>query len=204
MLYVIGSIYQALSYLIIFVITLVIVLMTVRLIMNAVDVNPFTKLAIAVRRMSDPLINPARRALLKFAVQPKYAPFIVILLAILLGWLATKLTASVLNTVMGVMIAVKAGAFPAAIGYVIYGLLSLYTMLIFIRIICSWISVGYANRFVRFVYEVTDPLLVPLQRMVPRAGRFDISAIVAVIIIWVLQAAVAGTLLRNLPLQPFG
>ena len=203
MLYAIASIYQALSYLIIIAITLVILLMTVRLIMNAVDVNPFTKLAIAVRRMSDPLINPARRALMNFAILPKYAPLIVILLAILLGWLATKLAASVLSTVMGVIIAIKAGAFPAAIGYVIYGLLSLYTLLIFIRIICSWISVSYANRFVRFVYEVTDPLLVPLQRMVPRAGRFDLSALVAVLIIWVIQVTVAGTLLRGLPLQPF-
>lgn len=204
MLYAIASIYLVISYLIIAAITCVVVLMTARLIMNAVDVNPFTKLAMAVRRMSDPLINPARRAMRNFTVHPKYAPLIIILLAILFGWLATKLAASVLNTVMGVMIAIKAGAFPAAIGYVIYGLLSLYTLLIFVRIVLSWVIISHANRFVRFVFEATDPLLVPLQRRIPPAGRLDVSAIVAVLIILVLQAAVAATLLRNLPVQPFG
>ena len=119
-------------------------------------------------------------------------------------WLATKLAANVLGTVLGVLTNIKSGEFPAAIGYVIYGLLSLYTLMIFLRVVFSWISVSHSNRFVRFLFEATDPLLVPLQRMVPRAGRFDVSAFVALIIIWVLQAAVAGTLLHNLPLQPFG
>ena len=37
----------------------------------------------------------------------------------------------------------------------------------------------------------------PLRRMVPPVGRFDISPIVGLVIIWIFQAAVGGTLLRG-------
>ena len=45
--------------------------------------------------------------------------------------------------------------------------------------------------------STTEPLLGPLRRTIPPFGMFDLSALVALIIIWVLQAAVAGTLLRS-------
>ena len=82
-------------------------------------------------------------------------------------------------------------------GYVLYGLLGLYSLLIFIRIILSWGMVGYSNRLMRFLVNATEPLLGPLRRMVPPVGVFDISPIVAFVIVWLLQAAVAGTLLRG-------
>jgi YggT family protein len=203
MLEVIALIYLVVWYLIISAITFVIVLMGVRLIMNAADVNPFTKHAMAVRRMSDTLINPVRRGLTNLGVQPKYAPLIVILLTILLGWFATTLAASVFGTVAGVLLSARAGAFLTAIGFLLYGLLSLYALLIFIRIIFSWGRISYGNRFMRFLLDVTDPLLVPLSRFVPRVGMFDISPIVAFIIIRLFQAAIAGTLLRGQPPFPF-
>jgi len=40
-------------------------------------------------------------------------------------------------------------------------------------------------------------LLGPLRRTIPPLGWLDISPIVAILIIWLFQAAVAGTLLRG-------
>lgn len=198
------SIYLVVWYLIIAAIIFVIVLMAVRLIMNAVDVNPFTKPAMAVRRLSDTLINPVRRHLASFGVQAKYAPLIVILLVILLGWFATSLAGSVLGTVAGVLLSAQSRAFIVAIGYLLHGLLGFYSLLIFIRIIFSWGQVSHANRLMRFLVDVTDPLLVPLRRTLPPVGMFDISPLVAFIIIWLFQAAIAGTLLRGQPPLPIG
>jgi YggT family protein len=204
---VIASIYLFVWYLIVIAITFTIGVMLVRLLMNWMDVNPFTWAAITVRRLSDPLINPVRRAIVGFGVQAKYAPLVTILLVILVGYFVIMLTTSVLDTVTGVLYAAtagKAGAIVAIIGYVIYGLLALYSLLIFIRIIFSWGMVSQRHRVMRFLVNVTDPLLVPLRRMVPTVGMFDISPIVAFIIIWLFQAAVAKTLLRGYPLGFFG
>jgi len=181
-----------------------IVLMILRLILNYTDVNPFTWLAMNVRRLSDPLINPVRRRLAGFGVDPKIAPLITILLVILVGWFALQLAANILSTLTGTLLAAQLGAFVAVIGYVLYGLLGFYALLIFVRVICSWGMVSYANPVMRFLVNATDPLLVPLQRIVPPLGMVDISAIVAFLIVWLLQQAVAGTLLRGFRLNFFG
>jgi YggT family protein len=197
MLDAIASIYLLIWYMVICIITFTIVLMLMRIVMNSFDVNPFTWPAMTARRLSDPFIDPVKRGMRNVGLQPKYAPLITILLVILVGWFALQLVAGVLNTVAGVLVAAKASAIIAVIGYVLYGLLALYGLLIFIRIIFSWGSIRHSNRVMRLLVKITDPLLVPLRRMIPPVGMFDISPIVAFIIVWLLQAAVQGTLLRG-------
>ena len=132
-----------------------------------------------------------------FGIDPKYAPLVTILIAILLGWFVLQLVASVANTVAGVLLSSQRGAIVQAIGYLIYGALAFYSLLIFMRIIFSWVMISYGNRVMRFLVNTTEPFLGPLRRIVPPLGRFDISPIVAFIILWLFQAAVAGTLLRG-------
>lgn len=183
-----------------------IVLMLVRFLLNYADLNPFSRPVILVRRMTDQFVNPVRRALAGFGVNPNGAPLVVILLTILLGYFVMLLTASLLNTAAGVVVSAssgRAGGVVALLGYVLYGLLSLYSLLILIRIIFSWAQLGYGNRVMRFLINATDPILVPLRRMIPPLGMFDISPIVAFIIIWLFQAAISVTLLRGWPTQFF-
>jgi YggT family protein len=46
----------------------------------------------------------------------------------------------------------------------------------------------------RFLIRLTEPLLAPLRRMLPTVGMFDVSPIVAFLIVWICQTAVAATL----------
>lgn len=177
------------------IILFVIALMLLRLIIHFADVNPFSWSALTVRRLTDPLVSPVRGALMGFGADPKYAPLITILITILLGWLALLLTGGVLKTLMGITLSLERHAFGSALGYLLYGLLGLYSLLIFMRIIFSWVMVSYRNPLMRFLVRTTDPLLVPLRRMIPPVGMFDISPIVAFLIIWLFQQAIAGTLL---------
>jgi YggT family protein len=180
-----------------------IVLMVLRLIANQVDLNPFGWASLTIRRLTDPFIGPVRRALVGFGVDPKYSPLVTILLAVLLGWFALQLAASIFNTIAGVLFSIENAAAVALIGYVLYGLISFYILLVFIRIIFSWGMVSYANRVMRFLINATEPLLGPLRRIVPPLGAFDISPIIAFIILWLFQAAIAGTLLRGMPVTFF-
>ena len=184
----------------------VVVLMVVRFVLNYADLNPFSRPVILVRRLTDPFVNPVRRALAGFGIQPNGAPLVVVLLAILLGYFVILLAAGLLNTAAGVALSLTsgtAGGVVALIGYVLYGLLSLYMLLIVIRIVFSWGQVSQVNRVMRFLVSVTDPLLTPLRHMIPPLGMFDISPIVAFIIIWLFQTAIAVTLLRGWPLAFF-
>jgi YggT family protein len=185
------------------VIVAVVVLILLRAIANQADLNPFGWSARTIRRLTDPLIMPVRRALMGFGVDPKYAPLVTILLTVLLGWFLLQLVSSVANTIAGVLYSLGKGAVVPIIGYVLYGMLGLYSLLIFVRIIFSWVMMSYSNRVMRFLVNTTEPLLGPLRRMVPPVGTFDISPIVAFIIVWLFQAAIRGTLLSGWPIAFF-
>ena len=174
----------------------IVLLMLLRFIVNYTDMNPFSRTALTVRRLTDPLLMPVRRSLAGLGIDPKVAPLITVLLAILVGWFAVQLTDSILGTIAGVLLSTQQRRFIALVGYVLYGLLDVYSILIFIRIIFSWGMVSQRNRIMRFLVNVTDPLLVPLRRMIPPFGMLDLSPIVAFILIWLFKAAIAGTLLR--------
>lgn len=174
----------------------IVVLMLLRFIVNYTDMNPFSRTALTVRRLTDPLLLPVRRSLASFGIDPKVAPLITVLLAILVGWFAVQLTDSILGTIAGVLLSAQQRRFIALVGYIIYGALDIYSILIFIRIIFAWGMVSQRNRVMRFLVNVTDPLLVPLRRMIPPFGMLDLSPIVAFILIWLFKAAIAGTLLR--------
>jgi YggT family protein len=200
---ILGRIYWFVSWAVIVTIVAVILLMLLRVIANQADLNPFGWSSLTIRRLTDPFIGPIRRALMGFGVDPKYAPLVTILLVVLVGWFALQLVSSVANTFAGIIVSIGGGSLAPVIGYVLYGMVSLYILLIFIRIIFSWGMASYSNRVMRFLVNVTEPMLGPLRRIVPLVGAFDISPIVAFMILWLLQSAIAGTLLRGMKIQFF-
>lgn len=175
----------------------VVALLILRVVADYVNLNYFGWPYVTIRRLADPLIVPVRGALRGFGVDPKYAPLVTILMAILLGWFVLQVTGSILSTIGGVMSAMQQRSVGRVIGHLLYGFLALYTLLIFIRIVFSWVMMSYSNRVMRFLVNTTEPLLGPLRRAIPPVGRFDISPFVAFIIIWLFQAAIRGTLLRS-------
>jgi len=179
------------------IIAAVILLMIVRLIADAMDLNPFGWASRTIRRLSDGLVIPVRGGLRGFGADPKFAPLVVILISILLGYFALQLVTAIAITVAGVIDSARLGAFFWVLGFILYGFLVIYSLLILIRVIFSWAMLSYSNRLMRFLINVTEPLLGPLRRVVPMLGRFDISPIVAFLLLWLLQSAVIGTLLRG-------
>jgi YggT family protein len=200
---ILGRIHWFANWAVIAAIVAVVVLVLLRFIANQADLNPFGWASLTIRRLTDPFIGPVRRALMGFGVDPKFAPLVTILLTILVGWFGLQLVASITNTLAGVLTSLQKGWVGPLIGYVLYGLVSLYILLIFIRIIFSWGMASYSNRVMRFLVNATEPMLGPLRRFVPLVGTFDISPIVAFLILWLVQAAIVGTLLKGLPIQFF-
>ena len=186
-----------LNWVVITVIIVVTVLMVVSVIANAANLNPFGFMSRTVRRLSDPFVLPIRRGLRNVGVDPKFSPLVVILICILLGWFFLQLSGEIAKTLIGLIISVRSANAIGALGYILYGAVSIYSLLIFMRIVFSWGMVGYSNRLMRFLINVTEPLLGPLRRMIPPLGMMDISPIFAFIILWLIKAAIGGTLLAS-------
>src|SRR5829696_4645062 len=129
------TINQFVFYAIAAVILVVIALMLVRLILNKADLNPFSRPVIMVRRWTDPMVNPVRRPLVQAGLSPNVTPLVVILIAILLGYFATQFFGAVLFTAQGLWLSLLFGKPIALVGFIIYGVLAMYTLMIFMRII---------------------------------------------------------------------
>lgn len=179
------------------------VLMVLRLITDAMDLNPFAWTSRTVRRLTDVLVMPVRGGLRNFGIDVKFAPLVAILLVILVGFFVLQLVGTLFTTIAGVLDGLQRGAVVAILGFLLYGAISLYILLIIIRIVFAWGMVSYGNRVMRFLVNVTEPLLGPLRRMIPPLGWLDISPLVAFFILWLFQAAIAGTLLRGATIQGF-
>src|SRR6266496_2168343 len=155
---ILGRLYWFLNSAVVAIIVAVIVLVLLRIIANLADLNPFSWSSRTIRRLTDPFIVPIRRALVGFGVDPKYAPLVAILTVILLGWFSLQLVAGMANTVAGVLMSLSRHALVPIIGYMLYGLLSFYSLLIFLRIVFSWVTVSYSNRVMRLLVNSTEPM----------------------------------------------
>ena len=191
---IINLVWLAVWYLVVSVIVGVILLILARVIVNYADVNPFSRTALTIRQFSDPLVNPVRRILMSYGLDQKIAPFVTILIAILIGWLLLELAGSLHFTLGGVVNSLQRGALVPLMGYLLFGVLAVYSLMIVARIILGW-GMSYGNRLMRFLVRLTEPVLGPFRRIIPPLGMFDISPIIVLLILQLFQRAIAGTLI---------
>jgi len=64
-------------------------------------------------------------------------------------------------------------------------------MAIFVRAILSWFAIDPRNPLIEMLDQITEPILAPLRRIVPRFGMIDITPMVAMILLWFLAQAIA-------------
>lgn len=75
--------------------------------------------------------------------------------------------------------------------------LSAYMWIIIGRAIISWVNADPYNPIVRFLHEVTDPLLYRIRRVLPlTAGGIDFSPMILILALIFLQSFLVPTLQR--------
>jgi YggT family protein len=191
---VIGLISLFVWYAIATVILVIIALMVARLILNKADLNPFSRPVIMIRRWTDPLVNPVRRVVVQMGFSPNVAPLVVVLFALVLGYFASEFINAFLGTVLGLVISTQRRAPISFFGNLLYGVLVVYMLLIFARIVFSWVANPH-SRVLHFLIRVTEPLLGPFRRVIPPVGMIDISPMIVMFLLDLLRRAVAATLI---------
>ena len=80
---------------------------------------------------------------------------------------------------------------------VLYQFLSLVQLLIIARVILSWVaSPASQNPVAQLIRNVTEPILAPIRSILPRTGMFDLSPMLALFAIYILQGLIAGAAMR--------
>ncbi len=65
------------------------------------------------------------------------------------------------------------------------------TLIILIRVMVSWVAPEPTNLFSRLLFQVTEPFLAPVRKLLPRTGVFDLSPLVVVVILQVISFLVS-------------
>ena len=61
------------------------------------------------------------------------------------------------------------------------------TFAIFIRVVLSWF-VTRPNTLTIILDKITEPILAPLRRIIPKAGMFDFTPLVAIILLQLIAS----------------
>jgi len=172
--------------------------MVLRLIFNYADPNPFGKVGrfgFKIRKLTEKWIYPAARFLANFKVDTRLAPLVTLFIGLVFTYFASQIVGNTLFVIDGLSLGVSSGNPKLFIGFVLYGLLSVLILFIFIRFISQWF-VFARKTFLAFVMRVTDPIMIPVQKLIPPIGMFDISAMIVLILIGLLQSVVLNIFVR--------
>lgn len=76
----------------------------------------------------------------------------------------------------------------SALFEVLYLALSAYQLILLARVLMSWLpNLNPGNPIVRFLYQVTEPVLAPIRSALPPMGGIDLSPLVVFLGISVLM-----------------
>jgi YggT family protein len=154
-------------------------------------INPFGAWPRFTRRISEPILLPLERRVIRAGGSPQDASFWLLGLVIVAGLLLLSLVHWLIG--MTATMAALTYAGPRAwLRFVFGGVFTLLMAAIFIRVIASWLGLSPYSRWMRPVMLLTDWLIEPIRRILPPFGMLDFSPMVAWLVLWVVRGLVMG------------
>jgi YggT family protein len=173
--------------------------LVLRLIFNFADPNPFGavgRFGFKIKKLTEKWIYPAARFLANFRVDTRLAPLVTLFIGLVFTYFASQIIGNAFFVIDGLSTGIASGNPKMFIGFVLYGLLSVLVLFIFIRFLSQWF-VFTRKTVLGFVMRVTDPIMLPVQKLIPPIGMFDISAMLVLILIGLLQSVVLNIFVRG-------
>ncbi len=86
------------------------------------------------------------------------------------------------------------GNFIAAIAKLLSFVLEAYIWMVIARAVISWVNADPYNPIVRFLVQVTEPVLYRIRKILPPMGGFDLSPMVLIMGVIFLKSFLVPTL----------
>ena len=172
---------------------LYITLVVIRFLLQWARADFYNPISQFVVKLTSPVLRPLRKVIPGFRGLD--------IASLVLAWLLQALELMLLAMLFGLglrPLAALAWAIPALFGLVI----SIFLFAILIRVILSWVSPDPYNPAIDLLNRLTDPILVPAQRLLPPLSGIDLSPMVAMVGLVLLQMLLLPPL-RALTGSPF-
>ena len=86
------------------------------------------------------------------------------------------------------------GSGTNAISYLVGTLIDLYTTAVLLRLLLQWVRADFYNPVCQFLVKVTNPVIVPLRRVIPSLGKLDTASVVVLLVLEFLAVWIASRL----------
>ena len=83
----------------------------------------------------------------------------------------------------------------SAIQFVVASLLGLYQVVLLLRLLMQWVRADFRNPVSRAIVQLTDPVILPLRKILPPIRRIDTASVVAILAVTVVKILVGQLLL---------
>ena len=77
-----------------------------------------------------------------------------------------------------------------ALHYIVETLTSLYLGVLILRLIMQMVRANFRNPFAEAILKLTNPLIMPLRRVLPPMGKVDTATVLAIILFAVFKVAI--------------
>ena len=140
-------------------------------------------LAQGILRLTSPLVVPVRR------VVPPLGRLDTA--TVLVAFIIQYVTVFLLLIIVGQTAGIVPIAVTAVVKLVVLSI-NLFVYAIFIRVILSWVAQGAYNPATAIITTLTEPVLRPFRRVLPAMGGFDLSPILAIILLLAATIVING------------
>jgi YggT family protein len=156
-------------------------------------ITPFGPWPRFMRKVSDPVLDPLERRILRTGGNPQNAPLWLLGIVVAGGLILMSLTSWLIGAAVSMRVMVQAGP-RMWVATLVSFLFTILMTSILIRVIGSWFGIGPYRKWMRPFYILTDWLIDPIRRILPPFGMIDFSPMVAWLVLYVVRGFVMGLL----------
>jgi len=80
--------------------------------------------------------------------------------------------------------------FTNPLEFLISTLFSLYILAVMLRFLLGMVRADFYNPISQFLVKITNPLLIPLRKIIPGAGKIDVAAIILMLLLQLIMLAI--------------
>jgi len=170
-------------------------LFLLRVILAWAGVNPFARIPYHLTRITEPMVRPLRYQFSGRSTRYDLLPLVAGVLVFFVGMIIADAIWQIAAIINDIYRALTFDRFDLlfALKMIIFIIGDCYILAILLRLILPFLGVGYGNRFMRFLFRITEPLLKPLRRYLT-FGMFDLSPMVALLLVKLVMGIIAGIL----------
>ena len=151
-------------------------------------ISPFSRVARFFRGSFDPLIAPVERVIVRAGGVPSQAAWWALVAYVVFAILLITFLGFLSGILFQILVAIDRPA--EAPRLLLMWAFDILELALLVRVLASWFPISPYSKWIRWSFVLTEWMLAPLRRVIPMVGMFDITPIVAWIVLSLLQRIV--------------